>query len=59
MNIGFIAHDGKKKLISNKLTGSYLFTQIDQFNKEKSMASQRTAMNPAVRKMLGIKDVLK
>ena len=50
--------DGKKKLISKKLTGNYLFTQIDQFNTEKSMASQRTAMNPAVRKMLGIKDTL-
>jgi MFS family permease len=45
------------KMVSNKLT-EFLDTQINQFNTEKSMAGQRTAMNPAVRKMLGIKDVL-
>ena len=31
-------------------------TQRTQLNTEKSMASQRTGMNPAVRKMLGIND---
>lgn len=50
--------NGKKKRISKQLRGVLLQTQINQFNTEKSMASQRTAMNPAVRKMLGIKDVL-
>lgn len=45
------------KMVSNKLT-EFLDTQINQFNTEKTMAGQRTAMNPAVRKMLGIKDVL-
>ena len=44
-------------VVSNKLL-KFLGVQINQFNTEKSMASQRTAMNPAVRKMLGIKDVL-
>ena len=44
-------------VVSNKLL-EFLGVQINQFNTEKSMAGQRTAMNPAVRKMLGIKDVL-
>ena len=42
----------------NKKLLDALETQRKQFNTEKSMASQRTAMNPAVRKMLGIKDIL-
>jgi hypothetical protein len=57
-------HDGNNveirddgTVISKQLT-KFLDVQINQFNTEKSMASQRTAMNPAVRKMLGIKDVL-
>ena len=33
-----------------------LNTQINQLNTEKSMASQRTGMNPAVRKLLGVND---
>ena len=45
------------KLVSKHLTGA-LHTQIEQFNHERSMAGQRTAMNPAVREMLGIKDIL-
>jgi hypothetical protein len=42
----------------NKKLLEALETQRKQFNTEKSMAGQRTAMNPAVRKMLGIKDIL-
>ena len=45
--------------VVNKRLHDALQTQIHQLNTEKSMASQRTGMNPAVRKMLGIKDPLK
>ena len=42
--------------VVNKRLHDALQTQIHQLNTEKSMASQRTGMNPAVRKMLGVRD---
>ncbi|MCQ2571064.1 MAG: hypothetical protein MJ154_02345 [Candidatus Saccharibacteria bacterium] len=40
----------------NKRLHDALQTQINQLNTERSMATQRTGMNPAVRKMLGVND---
>lgn len=54
-----IVGEGEKKKVISKYLRDALETQITQFNTEKSMAGQRTAMNPAVREMLGIKDILK
>lgn len=54
-----IIGEGEKKKVISKYLRDALETQITQFNTEKSMAGQRTAMNPAVREMLGIKDIIK
>lgn len=45
------------KIMSTRLLDS-LKPQINQLNTERSMATIRTGMNPAVRKMLGIVDII-
>ena len=53
-----IVGEGEKQKVISRYLRDALETQITQFNTERSMAGQRTAMNPAVREMLGIKDIL-